>query len=138
MIPQNIDIDYSPNEGFPKFKPDLGRINVILGANGSGKSKLLKRLSTMKFYSDLSKKPIYFEGGRSIRTNFASFNSHQHDYTNYESTLGQYNVFKNQELTTRINSTIILLGYLREKEYHEFRENYKLWENAGGNGDLAP
>jgi ABC-type lipoprotein export system ATPase subunit len=53
--------------GVPKITGHFGRITVLLGANGTGKSRVLRRLrdtSSSIFGEDRS--PVYIEGGRVI------------------------------------------------------------------------
>jgi len=49
----------------------FSRINIFLGANGTGKSKLLEEIrnSSMNIFSISQKQLIYVEGGRTIKIN---------------------------------------------------------------------
>jgi energy-coupling factor transporter ATP-binding protein EcfA2 len=42
----DVDISAQPEKGLPELRARLGRVSVILGANGSGKSKLLSAMNT--------------------------------------------------------------------------------------------
>ena len=46
---------------------DFGRVTVILGANGCGKSKLLRMLSRKPVVNDVSLETIFVEGGRALQ-----------------------------------------------------------------------
>lgn len=54
----------SPSEGIPGFRAVFGRINVILGANGTGKSRLIVRLRAMNNAFGAIRPVIFIEGGR--------------------------------------------------------------------------
>jgi hypothetical protein len=42
----DVDISAQPEKGLPELRIRLGRVSIILGANGSGKSKLLSKMNT--------------------------------------------------------------------------------------------
>jgi hypothetical protein len=57
-----IEIPRSPNTGCPPFKTNgLKRTTVFLGANGAGKSKLLKAISNFFFENGMQEELIKFK-----------------------------------------------------------------------------
>jgi Fe-S cluster assembly ATPase SufC len=52
---------------YANFVFDFQRVNVILGANGSGKSKLLTEIKDQASTLTGGSKVVYIEGGRTIK-----------------------------------------------------------------------
>ena len=53
--------------GMPHIKTEFGRITVLLGANGTGKSRALKAIRGMTASFGQENRPaVYIEGGRVI------------------------------------------------------------------------
>src|ERR1044071_9310753 len=69
MPEHNYKINISSDDGLgiPNIDAYFGRITVLLGANGTGKSRALKRLCDQSFNFGLRPQAVvYMEGGRVI------------------------------------------------------------------------
>jgi energy-coupling factor transporter ATP-binding protein EcfA2 len=69
----DVDISAQPEKGLPELKTRLGRVSVILGANGSGKSKLLSTMNhEAKTYRTMNN-TIQQEGSTALQRNGVEF-----------------------------------------------------------------
>src|SRR4051812_47704944 len=68
IYPVGPDGEYSPDAiGLPKIpEREFGRVVVLLGANGAGKSRLLRLLKLNPKVNDKVRDVVYVEGGRSL------------------------------------------------------------------------
>lgn len=113
MISQKhpIKVSSSPNSGIPEVDVDFGRVTVIIGANGSGKSKLIEKLKERKNDFGGARPLAYVEGGRVIKPpntvalNRGNFNQFQ----NLDKAEQNHKNQKSSELSSRIQQTLILL-----------------------------
>lgn len=62
----DLNLPAIPQEGQAAFVGQLGRVSVLLGANGSGKSRLVRRVAQMAELPGGATHAIFVEGGRAI------------------------------------------------------------------------
>src|SRR5688572_29012568 len=60
----DIVIDPAPDAGLAGLRATFGRVTVLLGANGSGKSKLMEALKSQAYEG--VRPVVYVEGGRTV------------------------------------------------------------------------
>lgn len=113
------------------------RVNVILGANGAGKSKLLAELRDAIPSLRAGSKPIFIEGGRTIKINdvikLDANNFKQYD--RLDSAMAQYENKRKISLADRLFDALIVL---EKRELHlksTHSDLVEAWENAGRSGD---
>ncbi len=63
---KQISVSIPGGDGCPSFNTDLGRVNVVLGVNGSGKSKLLHDIAFHVRESEPESTVVQTVGGRQI------------------------------------------------------------------------
>jgi hypothetical protein len=125
------------SQHFDGFEFSFGRVNVILGANGTGKSRLLIELRNAipKIYPGA--KPVFIEGGRAIKiadvlqfdpTNFKR-------YDRLESAQKHYNNKRNVSLADRVFDALVVmeLSELQVKATHS--DEVEAWHIDGRRTD---
>jgi energy-coupling factor transporter ATP-binding protein EcfA2 len=119
------------------YEFDLERVTVFLGANGSGKSKLLVEIKDGMHSIRVGSKPIYIEGGRTITLKDVL----QYDHSNFQqferldSALAIYEGKKNQSLASRVFDALVVL---EKKEQHlksQHSDQVEKWNTGGRVGD---
>lgn len=119
------------------FSFDFQRINVILGANGAGKSKLLTEIRDNVWQITGGKKSVYIEGGRTIKirdilqldhTNFGQFDR-------YESAVSTYLNKRNQLLADRVFDALIVLDKKQAQLKSAHSDSVEKWVEEGKNGE---
>ncbi len=128
---QPLPITVPPNmsQGIPGFEGELSRVTVLLGANGTGKSKLLLQI---KGKLD-SKKVVYVEGGRVVRppdTLKLNRNNFNH-YPNLVKTRQVYESRSPAALEGRIESTFMLLKQRGVSIKSSHSDAVMAWINSG-------
>lgn len=114
----HISVATSP-DGVPNFEADFERINVILGANGSGKTKLLQYLTAQAertFGTEFT--PVAIEGGRALNIpiGLAYDRNNGPIYSNPQNAWLQYRSNRRSTLASRINRTFVMLRALEIEE----------------------
>jgi ABC-type lipoprotein export system ATPase subunit len=116
---------------------DFGRVNVILGANGAGKSKLLTEIRDQAAQITNGKKAVYIEGGRTIKikdvlqldhTNFGQFDR-------YESAFSTYQNKRNQFLAERVFDALMVLDKKEAQLKSAHSDAVEKWIEAGHKGE---
>lgn len=116
---------------------DFQRVNVILGANGAGKSKLLSEIRDNVSQITGGKKAVYIEGGRTIKIRDVL----QLDHTNYghfdryESAITTYLSKRNQLLADRVFDALIVLDKKDAQLKSAHSDAVEMWIEAGQQGD---
>ncbi len=114
MKPISVPLEYAAGngDGRPGFKGTLKKINVLLGANGSGKSKILSHFRD-NIHNELKDHNVVFvEGGRALSVP-ASVKPSQKTYDSHftlaksEETYGSK---KKKKITDRVIDAFILLN----------------------------
>jgi len=65
-VPKQLTVSVQESNGCPSFNADLGRVNVFLGINGSGKSKLLNDIAFQLRETSTGIAVVQTVGGRQI------------------------------------------------------------------------
>ena len=118
---------------FNEFCFEFGRINVILGANGSGKSRLLQELTHAVPRILPSSKAVFIEGGRTIKlldvlkldaTNFRH-------YENLESAAKQLDQKRTSSLANRVYDALVVLEKRELAIKAQHSDAVQSWYEAG-------
>ncbi len=126
-------------DGGPAISVEIDRITVFLGANGSGKSKLLKYLlqgNHSGAFDGLM--PVYVEGGRVFKELQGHVSMGQHNVTVFNfPEQGQVNHVgaSAQSISGRVNSLFSLLEALGENIEKLHSREVVAWQMAGKNGE---
>jgi len=117
---------------------EFGRINILLGANGTGKSAVLNKIkSSPHFFSDRTD-IAFIEGGRTLsipatlamdRNNLGFSTLHQAENQHKSKRLGK--------LSERIKDALFALDRKGDLEYRNHSEAVELWE-GNGSKDKCP
>lgn len=116
---------------------DFQRVNVILGANGAGKSKLMAEIRDNVSQITGGKKAVYIEGGRTIKIRDIL----QLDHTNYgqfdrfESAFTTYSNKRNQLLADRVFDALIVLDKREAQLKSAHSDAVEKWAEGGHIGD---
>lgn len=116
---------------------DFQRVNVILGANGAGKSKLMAEIRDNVGQITGGKKAVYIEGGRTIKIRDIL----QLDHTNYgqfdrfESAITTYSNKRNQLLADRVFDALIVLDKREAQLKSAHSDAVEKWAEGGHKGD---
>jgi hypothetical protein len=111
------------------------RVNVILGANGTGKSKLLQEIkeNALQAFSITPKQLIYVEGGRTIHIN-SSLKLERHNFDQYQTTELAENTRTSklkQGIAQRIQDTLILLDIKGQQYKNAHSDLVNEWSRNG-------
>jgi ABC-type cobalamin/Fe3+-siderophores transport system ATPase subunit len=116
----------------------FNRINILLGANGTGKSKLLKELrdTASNFYGN--KTVIFVEGGRTIKlTNSLKLN--RDNFQQYGTLEIANQTFQNKRkatLSDRVMDALLLLDRMGEEIRGEHSDKVTQWQKGGQAGPM--
>ena len=119
MEETNYRIEISGNgRDIAKFSGEFGRINIILGGNGTGKSKLIIQLKAHMNSFGGTRPLIYVEGGRTVNipNSLQRTNQDFNNYKTFEQTETNYKNKRNVTLTARIKDALILAVRTRNKQ----------------------
>jgi len=114
----------------------LNRINVFLGANGTGKSQILKEIKAN--YGVFGKDPIYVEGGRSLFLidNLTLNNGNFNQFANLERAKFQNkHQHVNENLVDRIQNELHLIDLLDQETKREHSDDVTEWFKNGSHGE---
>lgn len=132
MTKHQISIEGN-DKGLTPFNAELLRINVILGGNGTGKSKLLNALKAHANSFGQSRQLIYVEGGRaitipnSLQLSQTDFNQYQ----TYDKTEKFYKNKRDKNITSRIKDALILLEQKEQEINNQFAKDAHNWNLTG-------
>jgi energy-coupling factor transporter ATP-binding protein EcfA2 len=128
MTKYKIDIPGNNNDVMT-FSTEFRRINIILGGNGTGKSKLLNQLKGQINSFGSPRSLIYVEGGRtmtipeSLKLTNLDFSSYQ----TYSQTENLYFGKRNKTISQRIKDGLILLEQKEQEINNEFAHAAHAW-----------
>jgi energy-coupling factor transporter ATP-binding protein EcfA2 len=111
----------------------FNRINILLGANGTGKSKLLKELRdrSANFYG--ARTVIFVEGGRTIKlTNSLQLN--RNNFQQYGTLQTANTTFQNKRKTTlsdRVMDALLLLDRMGQEIRGTHSDKVNEWQKKG-------
>ncbi|MDD2750108.1 AAA family ATPase [Acidithiobacillus sp.] len=123
---------------YANYAFDFQRVNVILGANGSGKSKLLTEIKDQASAFTGGFKAVYIEGGRTIKikdvlqldhTNFGQFDR-------YESALSHYNSKRATSLADRVFDSLVVLDKRDANLKSQHSDAVDKWISEEQKGDV--
>lgn len=123
---------------YANYTFDFQRVNVILGANGSGKSKLLTEIKDQATALTGGFKAVYIEGGRTIKikdilqvdhTNFGQFDR-------YESALAHYNNKRSTSLADRVFDSLVVLDKRDANLKSQHSDAVDKWISDGQMGNV--
>lgn len=132
FVPLRIDPD--PNSGMPGINANFGRITVILGANGSGKSKLLRTIRDKHRSAFGPERTVTFvEGGRvvPIPAQLKLSPKNVAVYSNYASALRSHRKKRNQKLADRISDALFTLERRNEENKVAHSDAVDAWNQGG-------
>lgn len=124
-----------PIAGTPSIQVQFGRVNVVLGSNGTGKSRVLRTLrdSGVRFGG---RTPVYIEGGRVINVPF-TLNLDQNTFQNFGTITRAQNTFRSrrlQSLSNRHSDAFFLLDRRSAQSKISHSEEVSKWQAGGGSG----
>lgn len=131
-----LAIEVQGSNGIPSFNGTLQRRNVFLGANGSGKSKLLDHLKGSKKYG-LPDTVIYVEGGRVV-TPPTSVQINRNNADTYRSLKTARDSYVKQRpglLKNRTETAFFLLKKMNEGIKSDHSDKVEEWRRKGEIGD---
>lgn len=134
----DIKISGQKAEGIPELQAQFGRVTVILGANGTGKSRLLVFLRDHRRDAFGGDRPIiYVEGGRAvvipeqIKSDFTDIRL----FETHKQALKEHTAKRHLHLTSRIKDAIMVLIRRGEEDKAKHSDAVDRWIKAGKPGD---
>lgn len=127
---KEVVVNAVPQTGIPAFQGEFERINVILGANGSGKTKLLQHLaahSENTFGAEFT--PVHIEGGRAVAIppGLAMDGNSISVYSNPKQAREQYRQSRRSTLAGRIGRTFVMLRALEDEQKKRHSDAVTAW-----------
>lgn len=115
---------------------DFQRINVILGANGAGKSKLLTEIRDNVGKITSGKKAVYIEGGRTIQIRDILQLDHSNfgQFDRFESAMITYQSKRDQLLASRVFDALIVLDKKETQLKIAHSDSVEKWMEEGQTG----
>lgn len=116
---------------FPATELELARINVFLGANGTGKSQLLKEFKDKASFPD--RNIVYVEGGRtiSIPNSVALDRNNFNEHSTVKKSLTTYGGKRKNTLVERVKDALILLDRQGDEIGIRHSEAVVEWQKGG-------
>lgn len=130
MTTLSVSIAGDPSQGLPPFTGNLQRVSVLLGANGSGKSKLLAHLAANSVqYFGQDRTPVLIEGGRPVNIDVGvGLNGQTLDvFTNPKQAQERYKAQRRAPLSSRLNRTFYLLNALESSQKIRHSDEVEAW-----------
>jgi ABC-type branched-subunit amino acid transport system ATPase component len=134
-----IELPGNPAVGLPALSATFGRMNVILGSNGTGKSKVLRHIRDSRAAFD-ERSPVYIEGGRVINIPQAIAWDHQ-TFNEFGTLAKAQRSFKNrrlQGLATRVRDAFFLLERKAQQQKIAHSDAVVAWTEGGMGGPCPP
>ncbi|RPJ54544.1 MAG: ATP-binding cassette domain-containing protein [Acidobacteria bacterium] len=136
-----IHTDKDPKLGATPIDLEVERITVLLGANGTGKSSLIKRLCSLSgSFGSPTRPVIYVEGGRVVSAPSTlaierdAFGRHQ---TRDLAQIRQaYESKRTQKLADRVRYALGLMDQIGEHQKAQHSDAVTRWEAAGEPGKV--
>lgn len=116
---------------------DFGRVNIFLGANGSGKSRLLSEIKDATFALTEGKRAVYIEGGRTIKIADVLQLDHRNvaQYDRLDSALTHYLSKRTESLADRVFDALIVLDKKDAQLKAEHSDEVETWRVGGRVGE---
>ncbi|MDY7078870.1 MAG: AAA family ATPase [Chloroflexota bacterium] len=134
----HINILADKDQGVPGLDADFGRVTVILGANGTGKSRLIQKLQALTNNFGDQRPLVHVEGGRVVqapqsvgltRKNIDQFN-------NLEEADRQHRKMKRGKLADRVTHMLTLLYARGERAKSKHSDEVVEWDKHKRVGDI--
>lgn len=125
------------NPRVPSITLNCGRISVVLGANGSGKTRLLNRIMELLRRGADKNRFVYVEGGRAFRDKIMNIdpNSETLKFIDHPESLQRaYVDYRGSEITHRIQLSLQLLKLKSRIEREQHVAKVEAWSDAGCTG----
>src|SRR5947209_3894762 len=127
-----LEIQKTADPNVPNVNTTCGRVSVILGSNGAGKSRLLAWINS---YLSTQRKPYqYVEGARLVKDVLASMRIEHNLWEAYGTPEKAENSYKQQrgsELSNRARHSLLLLRQRSEAQKRAFYDSLKQWDKSG-------
>lgn len=119
---------------------DFGRVNIFLGANGSGKSKLLAEIRDNATDLTGGSRAVYIEGGRTIKITDVLQLDHRNvaQYDRLDSALAHYLNKRSQSLADRVFDALIVLDKKDSQLKAQHSDAVEAWRLAGCKTECPP
>lgn len=122
---------------FPTFPFEFGRVSVILGANGSGKSRLLTEIKDNAHTLTGGARAAYIEGGRTIKIKDVLQLDHTNvnQYDRLESALAHYYNKRSTSLADRVFDALVVLDKRDAQLKSQHSDAVDRWLSEGQAGE---
>ncbi len=125
-----LSVPPQPEVGIPGLKATFGRVTVMMGANGSGKSKILA--SIRDSYGDAfgSARPIlYIEGGRvvPIPNSLKLTRQNVNEFSDYSTAFSHYSQKRTGKLSDRISDVLFTIDRRSEDDKTQHSDAVTEW-----------
>lgn len=135
IVRYEINIDSVQTLNRP-FKASLGRVNVILGSNGTGKSKVLHSLKTNHVMFGNRSEIAYVEGGRTFTIPPSlEMNRNTIGYSTLDQASKSHQSKRINKLSDRITDALFALDRMGEAEYRKHSDSIETWVKTGQSGN---
>jgi ABC-type cobalamin/Fe3+-siderophores transport system ATPase subunit len=123
---------------YPTTNFEFKSVNVLLGANGSGKSSTLKEIRDYGKANFKGEAVIYVEGGRAIRlpASFKLSMGNFHDYDSPEKIESNHRTKKPGDLSNRISDALMLLDLKTQEAKDRHSDDVHSWSQKGQDGSV--
>ena len=118
---------------YANFQFSFSRVNVVLGANGAGKSKLLTELKDSAPALMDGAKAVYIEGGRTIRIRDVLQLDHMNvsQFDRMESALAHYTNKRATSLADRVFDALVVLDKRDAQVKTQHSDAVAEWSKGG-------
>ena len=123
--------------GMPRIVTDFGRITVLLGSNGTGKSKALSQIRSMGSSFGSSRPVVYIEGGRVITPPVAVQSTDQESYNlfrNHQIAIQNFEGRRGQPIASRNKDVFYVLARRSDTSKVEHSDAVLAWQKTGSVG----
>lgn len=119
---------------------EFGRVNIFLGANGSGKSKLLGEIRDNATDLTGGNRAVYIEGGRTIKITDVLQLDHRNvaQYDRLDSALANYLNKRSQSLADRVFDALIVLDKKDSQLKSQHSDAVEAWRAGGCKNECPP
>jgi ABC-type branched-subunit amino acid transport system ATPase component len=129
----DVCLPHQPAVGLPAFRGTLGRVTVLLGANGAGKSRTLNALGTSGAFDD--RQIVRVEGGRVATIPVDVRGNHGVEpYATYEQARVQHASQQRSGFVSRLGSALTALEKKTGHDKAVHSDAVEAWRSAGSDG----
>ncbi len=133
----SISVSGHEKEGIPSLSATFGRVTVLLGANGSGKSRLLGFLRGNRSNDFGGQRPhVFVEGGRvvSLPNHLQLDHNTVGTHGTYQQALKQYNNKVGGKVVSRVHDALFVLERKGDEDRGRHSDAVSLWQEQGCKG----